>query len=67
MSSNNGPDRRQLLKIFTIGGVATTVLLPAAWTKPIVRAVFVPAHAAASPSSSSSNPTTTLEGVLPPT
>ena len=51
MSSNNGPDRRQLLKIFTIGGVATTVLLPATWTKPIVRAVFVPAHAAASPSS----------------
>ena len=42
-------DRRQVLKIITIGGIATTLLLPSKWTKPIIEAVVVPAHAQASP------------------
>jgi hypothetical protein len=41
-------DRRQVLKVVLIGGVATTVALPSKWTKPIINAVVVPAHAAAS-------------------
>ena len=40
-------DRRQVLKI-TLGGVAAALILPHAWTKPIVNSVIVPAHAAAS-------------------
>jgi hypothetical protein len=49
MDEGRGHDRRQLLKIFTIGGVATAVILPSRWTKPIARTVIVPAHAKASP------------------
>ena len=57
-SKHGGPDRRRLLKTALIGGVATSLVLPSKWTKPIVKSVIVPAHAAASPS-----PTTTP---LPP-
>ena len=55
-SKQNGPDRRRLLKVVTLGGIATTLALPSKWTKPIVKSVIVPAHAAASPS-----PTATAE------
>ncbi len=47
------PNRRQVLKIVTIGGVATTLLLPTSWTKPIIEAIVVPAHAQASPPATS--------------
>jgi hypothetical protein len=40
--------RRRVLKIATIGGVATLVL-PDKWSKPVVKSVIVPAHAEASP------------------
>jgi Chaperone of endosialidase len=42
------PDRRRLLKIATLGGIATTLVLPSRWVKPVVKSVIVPAHAAAS-------------------
>ncbi len=43
------PDRRQAVKIITVGGVAATLLLPTKWTKPVIESVVVPAHAQASP------------------
>ncbi|MGE3529426.1 MAG: hypothetical protein AB7G54_08350 [Methyloceanibacter sp.] len=49
MDGGQPRDRRQILKIFTIGGVATALVLPASWTKPLVKSVIVPAHAQASP------------------
>jgi hypothetical protein len=42
-------DRRRVIKIVTIGGVAATLILPSKWTRPIVQSVIVPAHAQASP------------------
>jgi hypothetical protein len=58
MSEN--PNRRQALKIvITIGGVATTVLLPSKWTRPVVQSIVVPAHAQASPARTRSATTTT--------
>ena len=53
------PDRRHVLKIITIGGVATTLLLPSRWTKPIVESIVVPAHAQASPPATSTTATST--------
>ena len=41
--------RRQILRGLFVGAAATTVVLPAAWTSPLVRSVVVPAHAQASP------------------
>jgi hypothetical protein len=49
MDGGQKHDRRQLLKIFTIGGVATALVLPTRWTKPLIKSVIVPAHAQASP------------------
>ena len=42
--------RRQLLKAVTVGGGAVVVgaSLPAAWTKPVIESVVLPAHAQAS-------------------
>jgi len=68
MGSRKEHDRRQVLKIFTIGGVATTVLLPSKWTAPIVKSVIVPAHAAASPKTTHKpKPTTPAPGPTPST
>jgi hypothetical protein len=44
----SGYDRRQVLKYVLIGGVATAVVMPSKWVKPVVNAVIPPAHAAAS-------------------
>jgi hypothetical protein len=41
----SGMDRRQVLKLVMIGGVATAVVLPGKWVKPVVNAVIPPAHA----------------------
>ena len=49
MDGGQRHDRRQILKIFTIGGVATALVLPTSWTRPLVKSVIVPAHAQASP------------------
>jgi len=42
--------RRHLLKAVTVGGGAVVVgtSLPAAWTKPVIESVVLPAHAQAS-------------------
>lgn len=52
-----GMNRRQV--IVTIGGVATVLMLPNSWTKPILQSVIVPAHAQASPPATTGGPTTT--------
>ncbi len=41
--------RRQVMTTVAIGGVATAVMLPSKWTKPIVDSVITPAHAQSSP------------------
>jgi hypothetical protein len=48
--------RRHILKV-VIGGVAAVLVLPSQWSKPIIKSVVAPAHAATSPA-----PTTTLPG-----
>jgi hypothetical protein len=71
MDGGQRHDRRQVLKIFTIGGVATALVMPTSWTKPLVKSVIVPAHAQASPHdrrdgdgqpTTTSGPTTTGSG-----
>ena len=52
-------DRRKVMKVLVIGGVATAVALPGKWTKPLINAVIVPAHAAASAPPTTSTTTTT--------
>jgi hypothetical protein len=54
-------DRRKVMKLLVIGGVATAVMLPSKWTKPLVNSVVVPAHAASSapPTTTSTTSTTT--------
>lgn len=51
--------RRQVMKTVVIGGVATMVMLPSKWTKPIVDTVVTPAHAASSAPATTAAPTTT--------
>jgi hypothetical protein len=45
----NDITRRRVLQILTVGGLTATILIPSRWIKPVVEAVVVPAHAAASP------------------
>lgn len=52
-------DRRQIIRTILIGGVATTLILPGKWTKPLVNSVIVPAHAQASPPVTTSTTTST--------
>ena len=52
--------RRQVVKTVLIGGAVAAVMLPTKWTKPLVNAVVVPAHAQAS-----APPTTTTTTTLP--
>jgi len=52
----SGVDRRQVLKFVMIGGVATAVVMPSKWVKPVVNAVIPPAHAAASAPAAASTP-----------
>jgi hypothetical protein len=60
--------RRQFIRVVTIGGIATAVLLPGSWKRPIIDAVVVPAHAAASdvPVTSTVPPTTVFPTTPPP-
>lgn len=51
--------RRQVMKTIAIGGVATAVMLPGKWTKPIVDSVITPAHAASSAPATTAAPTST--------
>ncbi len=58
-------DRRTFLRVIAIGGVATAVMLPSRWMKPIVNSVIVPAHAASSapPSTTPAPSTSSIGGV----
>ncbi|MCB1503624.1 MAG: hypothetical protein H6876_01460 [Hyphomicrobiaceae bacterium] len=60
-------DRRKVMKVLVIGGVATAVALPGKWTKPLINAVIVPAHAAASAPPTTVPPTSTTATTPPPT
>ena len=51
MPDTNAPEgRRRLLKALAVGGGAVVVgtSLPAAWTKPVIESVVLPAHTQAS-------------------
>jgi hypothetical protein len=57
---NETPDRRQVVKIVVIGGVATMLIMPDRWIRPVAESVVVPAHAQASiPQTTTTSPTTT--------
>jgi len=45
---SNAYTRREIITTVTVGAVATAVVLPAKWKKPLVDVVVTPAHAAAS-------------------
>jgi hypothetical protein len=64
-----GLDRRQVLKYVMMGGVATAVMMPNKWVKPVVNAVIPPAHAAASAPATTQVGTTVkgATGTLSPT
>src|SRR5262245_7715231 len=62
----NQHDRRQVLKVI-IGGVATALILPSNWTKPIITSMTAPAHAQASPASTTAPPTTQPPTTAPAT
>ena len=59
---NNKVSRRRALKIVASGAVVATIALPSKWTRPIVEAIVVPAHAQASPTTTNGTTST-----LPPT
>jgi hypothetical protein len=42
-------DRRTIFTSLLGGGALAALVLPERWTKPVVRSVIVPAHAQASP------------------
>ena len=66
---SNEIDRRPLLKAIGtgLGAGATLALLPKTWTKPVIEAVVVPAHAAASPATTTTAApgTTSAPGTTP--
>src|SRR5689334_17552217 len=47
MRDRHPHDRRQVLKVI-VGGVATALVLPSTWSKPIISTIVAPAHAQAS-------------------
>lgn len=53
--TENAVSRRTLL----IGGVATVLILPSKWTKPVIDTIITPAHAQASAPATTGGTTTT--------
>jgi hypothetical protein len=53
-------DRRNILRGALGGGALAPLVLPEQWTKPVVKSLVVPAHAAASPATTTVAPTTTV-------
>jgi len=54
-------NRRNILRAALGGGAVAPLVLPEQWTKPVVKSLLVPAHAAASPATTTTvAPTTTL-------
>jgi Chaperone of endosialidase len=55
-------DRRRILQVALGGGSLSPLVLPERWVKPVIKSVIVPAHAAASPATTTTPaPTTTRE------
>jgi len=52
-------DRRNILRGVLGGGALAPLVLPEQWTKPVVTSLVVPAHAAASPATTTVAPLTT--------
>lgn len=55
----NKIDRRNILRAALGGGAVAPLVLPERWTRPLVKTLVVPAHAAASPATTTVAPTTT--------
>jgi hypothetical protein len=53
-------DRRNILRGALGGGALAPLVLPEQWTRPVVQALIVPAHAAASPATTTPAPATTI-------
>ncbi|MDR3469472.1 MAG: hypothetical protein P4M07_26380 [Xanthobacteraceae bacterium] len=51
-------DRRNILRGALGGGALAPLVLPERWTRPVVKTLVVPAHAAASPATTTVAPTT---------
>jgi hypothetical protein len=51
-------DRRNILRGVLGGGALAPLVLPEQWSKPVVKSLIVPAHAAASPATTTPAPTT---------
>jgi len=66
MSDMHQHDRRQVLKVI-VGGVATALVLPSKWSKPLISTIFAPAHAQASRPATTAPPTTAAPTTAPPT
>ena len=59
-------DRRFVSKTVIIGGIATAILLPSKWTRPIVNSIVVPAHAVSSAPPLTTTTTTTTGAPVGP-
>jgi hypothetical protein len=53
------PDRRRLLATLLGGSAVGALSVPEKWVRPVVRTLVVPAHAAASPATTTATPGTT--------
>lgn len=51
-------DRRHILRSALAGGALALAALPERWTRPVVRTLLVPAHAASSPATTTAPRTT---------
>jgi hypothetical protein len=60
MNEQRNVDRRRVLKgIVATGSIGIAISLPDKWMRPVVEAIVVPAHAAASPVATSTRTSTT--------
>ncbi|MGO9357547.1 MAG: hypothetical protein ACLP1D_07705 [Xanthobacteraceae bacterium] len=49
-------DRRNILRAALGGGAGAPLVLPEQWSKPVVKALIVPAHAISSPAATTTLP-----------
>jgi len=59
-------DRRNILRGALGGTALSPLVLPEQWTRPVVKTLVVPAHAAASPATTTRAPTTPAPTTPPP-
>jgi hypothetical protein len=58
-------DRRKILRGALTGGALAPLVLPEQWARPVVKTLVVPAHAAASPATTTAAPTTVAPTTTP--